>query len=146
MTIRLATANDAEPIRAIYNSYVTHSTCTYQIELETAEERAAWFRVRGPRVALHPELTSAAPTGLKNRRPEPQWFWSSVLSLTLAPTLLPNHLRAGGFRGGAHHRVRVAARSLDVTQEVRAEVPEVAQVRNARGPHLAARVHLRGLE
>ncbi|VTR98811.1 gnat family acetyltransferase : Putative acetyltransferase OS=uncultured Verrucomicrobia bacterium PE=4 SV=1: Acetyltransf_4 [Gemmata massiliana] len=45
-TIRLATLADAEAIRAIYNYYVTHSTCTYQIELETAEERAAWMRER----------------------------------------------------------------------------------------------------
>jgi L-amino acid N-acyltransferase len=50
-TIRLATENDLEAIRAIYNYYVTHSTCTYQIELETAEERRAWF---GERSAKHP--------------------------------------------------------------------------------------------
>ncbi len=48
-TIRLATTNDAESIRAIYNHYVTHSTCTYQIELETAEERVAWFGERSER-------------------------------------------------------------------------------------------------
>src|SRR5215207_7188155 len=45
-TIRLATENDLEAIRAIYNYYVQHSTCTYQIVLETAEERVAWFRDR----------------------------------------------------------------------------------------------------
>ena len=50
-TIRPATANDLDAIRAVYNYYVTHSTCTYQIELETAEERAAWFRDRSD---LHP--------------------------------------------------------------------------------------------
>lgn len=48
-TIRLATANDLEAIRAIYNYYVERSTCTYQLELETAEERAAWFRERSAR-------------------------------------------------------------------------------------------------
>lgn len=47
--IRLATLADAEPIRAIYNYYVAHSTCTYQIEPETAEERVAWLRDRAPR-------------------------------------------------------------------------------------------------
>ena len=49
--IRPATANDLDAIRAIYNYYVTCSTCTYQIELETAAERAAWFRDRSE---LHP--------------------------------------------------------------------------------------------
>lgn len=47
--IRLATLADAEPIRAIYNYYVAYSTCTYQIEPETAEERVAWLRDRAPR-------------------------------------------------------------------------------------------------
>ena len=51
-TIRLATADDLEAIRAIYNHYVTHSTCTYQIEHETADERLAWFRGRD--LARHP--------------------------------------------------------------------------------------------
>lgn len=51
-TIRLATENDLEAIRAIYNYYVLHSTCTYQLELDTAEERLAWFRSRD--VAVHP--------------------------------------------------------------------------------------------
>ena len=59
-TIRLATAADLEAIRAIYNYYVTHSTCTYQIELETAEERAAWFRDRSH---LHP-VTVAESDGV----------------------------------------------------------------------------------
>lgn len=49
--IRPATANDLDAIRAVYNYYVTCSTCTYQIELETAAERAAWFRDRSE---LHP--------------------------------------------------------------------------------------------
>lgn len=53
--IRLATVADAEPIRAIYNYYVAHSTCTYQIEPETAEERVAWLRDRAPR---HPAIVA----------------------------------------------------------------------------------------
>jgi phosphinothricin acetyltransferase len=53
--IRLATLADAEPIRAIYNYYVAHSTCTYQIEPETAEERVAWLRDRAPR---HPAIVA----------------------------------------------------------------------------------------
>jgi len=45
-TVRPATAADLGAIRDIYNYYVAHSTCTYQIEPETADERAAWFRER----------------------------------------------------------------------------------------------------
>ncbi len=48
-SIRLATVNDLDAIRAIFNYYVTHSTCTFQIALETAEERLAWFRGRAER-------------------------------------------------------------------------------------------------
>lgn len=51
-TIRLATESDLEVIRAIYNYYVQHSTCTYQLELDTVEERVAWFRNRNTK--LHP--------------------------------------------------------------------------------------------
>jgi phosphinothricin acetyltransferase len=59
-TIRLATEDDLEAIRDIYNYYVLHSTCTYQIELESAEERLAWFRDRDHRV--HP-VTVAEEAG-----------------------------------------------------------------------------------
>jgi L-amino acid N-acyltransferase YncA len=57
-TIRLATEDDLEAIRAIYNYFVQHSTCTYQIELETAEERLAWFRDRN--MKLHPVTVAEA--------------------------------------------------------------------------------------
>jgi L-amino acid N-acyltransferase len=46
--IRLATAADLPAINAIYNHYVLHSTCTYQLAPSTAEERAAWFARHGP--------------------------------------------------------------------------------------------------
>jgi L-amino acid N-acyltransferase YncA len=41
--IRLAAADDLGAINDIYNYYVLHSTCTYQTEPSTAEERAHWF-------------------------------------------------------------------------------------------------------
>jgi phosphinothricin acetyltransferase len=47
--IRLATVADLEAIRAIFNYYVERSTCTFQIEPETAEERLEWFRGRSER-------------------------------------------------------------------------------------------------
>lgn len=45
-TIRPAVESDLDAIRSIYNYYVARSTCTFQIEPETAEERLAWFRDR----------------------------------------------------------------------------------------------------
>jgi phosphinothricin acetyltransferase len=49
--LRLATEADLPAINAIYNHYVVHSTCTYQIAPETAEARLHWFRKRSP---VHP--------------------------------------------------------------------------------------------
>jgi L-amino acid N-acyltransferase YncA len=46
--IRLATSNDLGRINEIYNHYVLHSTCTYQEEPLTAEERTRWFQDHGP--------------------------------------------------------------------------------------------------
>ena len=47
LRIRLATPADLPAINAIYNHFVLHSTCTYQEEPSTAEERAAWFAAHG---------------------------------------------------------------------------------------------------
>ena len=41
--IRTATEADLAAVNAIYNHYVLASTCTYQEEPTTADERAAWF-------------------------------------------------------------------------------------------------------
>ena len=47
-TIRLATEADLRAINDIYNHYVTRSTCTYQTEPETIDDRAKWFAAHGP--------------------------------------------------------------------------------------------------
>jgi len=49
LTIRLATEEDLHDINAIYNHYVLNSTCTYQTEPETDEDRALWFAAHGPK-------------------------------------------------------------------------------------------------
>lgn len=54
-SIRLAMADDLPAVRAIYNHYVATSTCTYQIEPDTDQERLAWFTDRGP---AHPVLVA----------------------------------------------------------------------------------------
>ena len=46
--IRTATLQDLEAVNAIYNHYVIHSTTTYQMEPETAQDRRTWFEAHGP--------------------------------------------------------------------------------------------------
>jgi L-amino acid N-acyltransferase YncA len=55
MTIRPARESDLAAINSIYNHYVLNSTCTYQEEPSTDEERLAWFRNRGE---AHPVLVA----------------------------------------------------------------------------------------
>ncbi|HZS38236.1 MAG TPA: GNAT family N-acetyltransferase [Polyangia bacterium] len=43
LEIRDATAGDLTGINDIYNHYVLNSTCTYQYEPSTMDERRAWF-------------------------------------------------------------------------------------------------------
>jgi phosphinothricin acetyltransferase len=42
-SIRQALESDLPIINEIYNHYVTHSTCTYQTEPSTIDERRRWF-------------------------------------------------------------------------------------------------------
>ncbi len=58
--IRDAATGDLTIINDIYNHYVLHSTCTYQTEPSTAEERASWFAEHGP---VHP-VTVAMSGGI----------------------------------------------------------------------------------
>jgi L-amino acid N-acyltransferase len=53
--IRPATAADLPAINAIYLHYVLNSTCTYQIEPETPEQRLAWFNAHGDK---HPIIVA----------------------------------------------------------------------------------------
>ena len=47
--LRDATPDDLPAINDIYNYYVLHSTCTYQLEPETLEDRRRWFEAHGER-------------------------------------------------------------------------------------------------
>ena len=62
LRLRLATAADAPAIRDIYNHYVAGSTCTFQVEPVTLDERLAWLAAHGP---AHPVIVaeSAAAAG-----------------------------------------------------------------------------------
>ena len=58
--IRLATPQDLPAINAIYNHYVLTSTCTYQDQPTTEQERAAWFASHGP---SHPVTVALGDRG-----------------------------------------------------------------------------------
>lgn len=47
-SIRLATRDDLEAIRGIYNHYVERSTCTFQVEPDSAADRLRWFESHTP--------------------------------------------------------------------------------------------------
>jgi phosphinothricin acetyltransferase len=53
--IRLATDNDMPAVRVIYNHYVATSTSTFQVELETENDRLEWLHNRTP---AHPVVVA----------------------------------------------------------------------------------------
>jgi L-amino acid N-acyltransferase len=53
--IRTATESDLVAINDIYNHFVLHSTCTYQEEPETIEDRRRWFSHHGDK---HPVIVA----------------------------------------------------------------------------------------
>ena len=48
-TIRPARQADLADIHRIYDHYIEHSTCTFQIDRETIQQRQHWFADHGPR-------------------------------------------------------------------------------------------------
>jgi len=55
LRLRPMTEADLGAVNAIYNHYVLHSPCTYQLDPETDADRTAWFRDHGP---SHPLLVA----------------------------------------------------------------------------------------
>ena len=60
MHIRLASAGDAEAIRAIYNVEVLHSTNTFDMVPRTRAEQEAWILEHS---GVHPALVATEPPG-----------------------------------------------------------------------------------
>jgi L-amino acid N-acyltransferase YncA len=58
VSLRAATVADLPVINAIYNHYVIHSTCTFQITPETEAARRSWFERHHE--AGHPVLVATA--------------------------------------------------------------------------------------
>ncbi len=57
VTLRDATVADLAAINAIYNYFVVHSTCTFQIEPETEAARLVWFERHA---GVHPVIVAVA--------------------------------------------------------------------------------------
>lgn len=57
MDVRLATLDDAEPIRAIYNVEVLTSTVTFDLVPRSLEEQRAWLSARS---GVHAVLVAEA--------------------------------------------------------------------------------------
>jgi phosphinothricin acetyltransferase len=55
--VRPATAQDLDAINVIYNHYVVRSTCSYELEPETAAGRRAWFAAHDE---AHPVVVAEA--------------------------------------------------------------------------------------
>jgi phosphinothricin acetyltransferase len=55
VSLRPAGVADAGAINEIYNHYVVNSTCTFQTEPSTDEERRTWIEARGPE---HPVIVA----------------------------------------------------------------------------------------
>jgi L-amino acid N-acyltransferase len=60
MKIRLATADDAEAVRTIYNVEVTSSTSTFDLVPRTLADQEAWL---GHHQGAHPAVVAVAPPG-----------------------------------------------------------------------------------
>ena len=76
MEIRLATIDDAEALRAIYNHEVEHGTATFDLVPRTLQEQQAWIRERegalGVVVAEH-EGRVVGFASLSPYRPKPAY-------------------------------------------------------------------------
>jgi phosphinothricin acetyltransferase len=55
VTLRPAAESDLAAINEIYNYYVLHSSCTYQEDPETLDDRRQWFSLRSAR---HPAIVA----------------------------------------------------------------------------------------
>ena len=53
--VRPAVEADLPAVRAVYNHYVAHSTCTFQLDPDTDADRRRWFRDRSP---AHPVIVA----------------------------------------------------------------------------------------
>ena len=90
--IRLAIVDDLPAINAMYNHYVLHSTCTYQLEPTSREDRQKWFGDHGIRmpvtVALSAEGTVIGWASLSTFLGRPAYRFTVENSVYVRPELL----------------------------------------------------------
>ena len=109
ISIRLATAADAEVINDIQNHYVVHSTATFLTEPLTMEQRLAWLDGRSPAHPVTVAESDGAVVGwgaLGEFRSRPAYRHSTEFSVYVHP--------------GKHRRGIGRALLADLTERARA--------------------------
>jgi L-amino acid N-acyltransferase len=86
--IRPATTADLDAIRAIYNYYVERSTCTFQLEPDTEEERLAWFQTRSP---AHPVIVAEIGAEVAGWGSLSQWNKRAAYARTVEGSIYIRH-------------------------------------------------------
>jgi L-amino acid N-acyltransferase len=92
--VRLATPADLAAVREIYNYYVHTSTCTFQVEPDTAAEREAWFAGRGP---AHPVVVAEAAGSVLGWAALSPWKERAAYARSVEASVYvhPDHQRRG---------------------------------------------------
>jgi phosphinothricin acetyltransferase len=99
ITVRRATLDDAEAIRAIYNAEVTGSTVTFDLVPRTAEEQRAWLVERsGAYAVLVAEDDDGAIAGFASLSP---YRDRPAYATTVEDSVYVDHSRRGAGVGRA---------------------------------------------
>ncbi|HJZ60131.1 MAG TPA: GNAT family N-acetyltransferase [Gemmataceae bacterium] len=88
LLIRSATVADLEAIRDIYNYYVSHSTCTFQIEPDTQAGRLTWFCDRSP---AHPVIVAEVASTIVGWAALSAWSSRCAYSRTVEASVYIRH-------------------------------------------------------
>ena len=99
--IRLATEDDLRAIDEIYNYYVLHSTCTYQLEIEPLESRQAWFA--GHPADKYPVVVAELPQADEPIAGMPIAGWGSLSPFRPRAAYAPT-CEASVYIRHSHHR------------------------------------------
>ena len=90
--IRPATEADLQAISDIYNHYVLHDTCTFQIEPETIESRRDWFAAHGER---HPVIVAEGRSGVIGWGSLSKFRERAAYDRTVEPSVYLDHRHLG---------------------------------------------------
>jgi phosphinothricin acetyltransferase len=111
--LRLATESDLAAINDIYNYYIPRSTCTYQLESETMEDRRAWFRDHP--ADRYPVIVAEVP-----ERPGEVAGWGSLSKFRPRAAYAPTVEASVYIRHDMHRRGLGRAILIDLIERARA--------------------------